>query len=117
MRGVDFVDVVCGLAWGDEGKGKVTSHLVFLNEYDYVCRWAGGSNAGHTIYVDGKKYKTHIVPAGVFHGVKSVIGPSCVLDVESFHQELEYLSAAVSRFCLISASIFWTLSRIKGSTV
>jgi adenylosuccinate synthase len=104
MSGVDYADVVCGLAWGDEGKGKVTSHLTFVNEYDYVCRWAGGSNAGHTIYVDGKKYKTHIVPAGVFSGVKSVIGPGCVLDVESFHQELEYLSAAGFDTSLVKVS-------------
>ncbi len=104
MSGVDYVDVVCGLAWGDEGKGKVTSHLVALNNYDYVCRWAGGSNAGHTIYVEGEKYKTHIVPAGVFHGVKSVIGPGCVLDVESFYKELEYLSEAGFDTSLVKVS-------------
>ena len=58
---IDFVDIVCGLTWGDEGKGKITSHLVSTESYDYVCRWAGGSNAGHTIYVNGKVFKTHIV--------------------------------------------------------
>ena len=51
------VDVVVGLAWGDEGKGKVTSHLTKTNDYDYVCRWAGGANAGHTVYVNDKEYK------------------------------------------------------------
>jgi len=104
MSGVDFVDVVCGLAWGDEGKGKVTSRLVDIEDYDYVCRWAGGSNAGHTIYVDGKKYKTHIVPAGIFHGVKSVIGPGCVLHVESFFKELEYLKDAGFDTSLVKVS-------------
>ena len=89
---IDFVDIVCGLTWGDEGKGKITSHLVSTESYDYVCRWAGGSNAGHTIYVNGNPFKTHIVPAGVFHGVKSVIGPGCVLHVEDFFKELKYLS-------------------------
>ena len=89
---IDFVDIVCGLTWGDEGKGKITSHLVSTESYDYVCRWAGGSNAGHTVYVDGKVFKTHIVPAGVFHGVKSVIGPGCVLNIEDFFKELKYLS-------------------------
>lgn len=89
---IDFVDIVCGLTWGDEGKGKITSHLVSTESYDYVCRWAGGSNAGHTIYVNGKVFKTHIVPAGVFHGVKSVIGPGCVLNIEDFFKELKYLS-------------------------
>ena len=101
---IDYVDVVCGLAWGDEGKGKVTSHLVSKNNYDYVCRWAGGSNAGHTIYVDGKKYKTHIVPAGIFHGIKSVIGPGCVLNLESFYKELEYLSTAGFDTSLVKVS-------------
>lgn len=89
---INFVDIVCGLTWGDEGKGKITSHLVSTESYDYVCRWAGGSNAGHTIYVDGKVFKTHIVPAGVFHGVKSVIGPGCVLNIEDFFKEIKYLS-------------------------
>ena len=104
MSGVDYVDIVCGLSWGDEGKGKVTSHLVSKNDYDYVCRWAGGSNAGHTIFVDGKKYKTHIVPAGVFHGIKSVIGPGCVLHVESFYKELNYLSDAGFDTSLVKVS-------------
>jgi len=101
---IDYADVVCGLAWGDEGKGKVTSYLVENGDYDYVCRWAGGSNAGHTIYVEGKKYKTHIVPAGVFHGIKSVIGPGCVLNVESFYQELDYLKAAGFDTTLVKVS-------------
>ena len=88
---IDFADVVCGLAWGDEGKGKITAHLAKSGQYDYVCRWAGGSNAGHTIYVNNTKYKTHIVPAGVFYGINSVIGPGCVLHEESFYAELHTL--------------------------
>lgn len=59
--------------------------------YDFVCRWAGGNNAGHTIYVDGVKYKTHLVPCGVFYDVKCVIGPDCVINIEAFQQELDYL--------------------------
>ena len=51
---VEYVDICVGLAWGDEGKGKIVSHLT--KNYDYVCRWNGGDNAGHTIYVDNKKY-------------------------------------------------------------
>ena len=58
--------IVFGLAWGDEGKGKVVSQLSASGQYDMVCRWAGGNNAGHTIYKDGKKYKTHLIPSGVF---------------------------------------------------
>lgn len=89
---IDYVDVICDLSWGDTGKGKVSAHLAMTREYDFVARWAGGNNAGHTVYVDGKKFKTHIVPSGVFHGIKSVIGPGCVVHKESFFSELKYLS-------------------------
>ncbi len=84
-------DIVVGLAWGDEGKGKITSYLARNNNYNYVCRWAGGPNAGHTVYIDGKKYKTHLIPSGVFHGIPSIIGPGCVLNPIKFKQELSYL--------------------------
>ena len=53
---------------GDEGKGKIVSFLARYGKYDLVCRWAGGNNAGHTIYLDGRKYKTHLIPSGVFLG-------------------------------------------------
>jgi adenylosuccinate synthase len=86
------VDIVADLSWGDTGKGKVSAHLASSGEYDFVARWAGGNNAGHTVYVDGKKYKTHIIPSGVFYGVKSVIGPGCVINEKSFYDELTYLS-------------------------
>ena len=85
------VDICCGLNWGDEAKGKVVAHLVKNFHYDYVCRWAGGNNAGHTIYVDGKKYKTHLIPSGIFYNVKSIIGPDCVVHPDSFMKELKYL--------------------------
>jgi len=89
---IEYADVVCGLAWGDEAKGKITSQLASSGEYDYVCRWAGGNNAGHTVYVDGQKYKTHLIPSGIFYGIKSVIGPGCVVNVKSFFEEIEYLN-------------------------
>ena len=84
-------DIVFGLAWGDEGKGKVTSYLAKSFNYDFVCRWAGGPNAGHTVYLDGNKYKTHLIPSGIFHGIPSVIGPGCVLNPTKFWQEIAYL--------------------------
>ncbi|MBM88272.1 MAG: hypothetical protein CMQ41_07815 [Gammaproteobacteria bacterium] len=84
-------DVVAGLAWGDEGKGKITSYLASSGKYNYVCRWAGGSNAGHTVYINENKYKTHVIPSGVFHGIPSIIGPSCVINKTSLYSELEYL--------------------------
>jgi adenylosuccinate synthase len=88
---IEKVDVVCGLAWGDEGKGKVTAYLARTREYDYVCRWAGGPNAGHTVYIDGKEYKTHLIPSGVFTGTKSIIGPACVLNLKKFYKEITYI--------------------------
>lgn len=90
---IDFVDIVCGLAWGDEAKGKITSHLASSGKYDYVCRWAGGNNAGHTVYINDKKLKTHLIPSGVFYGIKSIIGPGCVLNVNSFLNEISYLKS------------------------
>jgi adenylosuccinate synthase len=97
---INLADVVFGLAWGDESKGKIVAELSSRvkhngeSYYDFVARWAGGSNAGHTVYVNGDKYKTHIIPSGVFHGVKSVVGPGCVLHPESFMEEIEYLDAS-----------------------
>ena len=57
------VDVILGAQWGDEGKGKLVDML--SADYEICARVAGGSNAGHTIVVDGKKYKFHLVPSGV----------------------------------------------------
>ena len=86
---IEYVDICVGLSWGDEGKGKIVSQL--SKQYDFVCRWSGGNNAGHTIYVNGIKYATHLIPSGVFHGVPSIIGPGCVVHKESFFKEIEYL--------------------------
>ncbi len=88
---IESVDICCGLAWGDEAKGKVTAYLAKSGKYSYVCRWAGGNNAGHTVYIDGKKYKTHLIPSGVFYGIPSIIGPGCVINKEGFIDELTYL--------------------------
>ena len=88
---INNVDIVCDLSWGDTGKGKVSAHLAKSGDYDFVARWAGGNNAGHTVYVKENKFKTHLIPSGVFYGVKSVIGPACVLNEKSFYDELKYL--------------------------
>ena len=85
------VDICCGLAWGDEAKGKLVSYLSRTQDYDFVCRWAGGSNAGHTIYKEGKRYKTHLIPSGIFYGITSIIGPGCVINKEDFEKEISYL--------------------------
>jgi adenylosuccinate synthase len=86
---INYADIIVGLAWGDEGKGKISSAMA--KDYDMVCRWNGGPNAGHTVYLNDKKYKTHIIPSGVFHGKKSIIGPNCVLSIEKFLKEIEGL--------------------------
>lgn len=88
---VKYVDICCGLSWGDEGKGKIVSQLSKGREYDFVCRWSGGSNAGHTVYVDNKRYSTHLIPSGIFYGIQSIIGPGCVINYESFMEEVSYL--------------------------
>ena len=83
------VDIIFGLCWGDEGKGKISNAL--SKNYDYVCRWNGGPNAGHTVYLNDKKYKTHLIPSGIFHNKKSIIGPNCVINIDKFFDEIEYL--------------------------
>ena len=90
---INYIDIAFGLDWGDEGKGKVVAYLAKTNDYDFVCRWNGGPNAGHTVIKDGKKYKTHLIPSGIFYGKKSIIGPDCILNPTKFWQEIEYLKS------------------------
>jgi adenylosuccinate synthase len=89
-----IADIVVGLSYGDEGKGKVTHHLLKSGEYTHCLRFNGGCNAGHTIYHNGKKFVTHHIPAGVFFGVKSIIGSGCVVNLEQFYSEIEMLEQA-----------------------
>ena len=86
------VDVVLGLQYGDEGKGKIT-HRLAKNGYDAVVRFNGGGNAGHTIFHNGVKYVTHIIPCGVFYNTLSVIGNGCVVELNNFFKELDYLNS------------------------
>jgi adenylosuccinate synthase len=86
-------DIVIGLSYGDEGKGKVTHHLLKEGGYTHCLRFNGGCNAGHTIYHKGKKFVTHHIPAGVFFGVRSIIGPGCVVNLEQFKKEIVELEA------------------------
>ncbi len=89
-----ITDIVIGLQHGDEGKGKVTHHLLKNGEYTHCIRFNGGCNAGHTIYHKGQKFVTHHIPAGVFFGVKSIIGPGCVLNVSKLLKEMYELTEA-----------------------
>ena len=84
------VDVVLGAQWGDEGKGKLVD--IVAQEYDIVARVAGGSNAGHTIIVDGVKYKFHLVPSGILNQeATAVIGNGVVIHLPSLLKELDTL--------------------------
>ena len=101
---IKAVDVCCGLAWGDEAKGKIVSQLSKNGDYDFVCRWSGGNNAGHTVFVHGKKYKTHVIPSGIFFGIKSIIGPGCVVNIKAFEKEINYLKDSGFNTNLIKVS-------------
>lgn len=84
------IDVLLGLQWGDEGKGKVVD--VLTPRYDVVARFQGGPNAGHTLEFDGKKYVLRSIPSGIFqHGQTNVIGNGVVLDPVLFREEAEAL--------------------------
>lgn len=84
------VDVLLGLQWGDEGKGKVVD--VLTPRYDVVARFQGGPNAGHTLEFEGKKYVLRSIPSGIFqHGQTNVIGNGVVLDPILFKEEAEAL--------------------------
>jgi adenylosuccinate synthase len=85
------LDVIVDIQYGDCGKGKVSHHLVSKRGYTHVVRYNGGANAGHTIYHHGKKFVTHQVPAGVFFGIPSIIGPGCVVDPEGLVEEVTML--------------------------
>lgn len=81
-----MVDVILGLQWGDEGKGKIVDY--FAPGYDIVARFQGGPNAGHTLYVEGKKVVLHQIPSGIFHqGAENIIGGGVVLDPVILQQE------------------------------
>jgi len=83
-----MVDVILGLQWGDEGKGKIVDY--FAPHYDIIARFQGGPNAGHTLYVDGKKMVLHQIPSGIFHENKiNLIGNGVVLDAITLKRECE----------------------------
>ena len=81
-------DLIVGIQWGDEGKGKVVDLLA--QEYDIVCRYQGGHNAGHTIVVDGKKIALHLIPSGILNPqATNIIGNGVVVSPEALLKEME----------------------------
>jgi adenylosuccinate synthase len=84
-------DLVVGIQWGDEGKGKIVDRLA--KEYDFVCRSQGGHNAGHTIWVDGTRYALHLIPSGILNPKAiNIIGNGVVLSPSSIIKEMEQFS-------------------------
>ncbi len=84
------VDLLLGLQWGDEGKGKIVD--VLTKDYDIIARFQGGPNAGHTLEFDGIKHVLHTIPSGIFHdNALNVIGNGVVIDPVIFKKELENL--------------------------
>jgi adenylosuccinate synthase len=83
--------VIVGAQWGDEGKGKIVDLLA--QDSDFVCRYQGGPNAGHTIVVDGETFKIRQIPSGVLRGKTCVIGAGCVVDPEVFLAEVDELES------------------------
>jgi adenylosuccinate synthase len=87
-----MVDVILGLQWGDEGKGKIVDY--FARNYDVIARFQGGPNAGHTLYVNDKKIVLHQIPSGVFHqGATNLIGNGVVLDPVTLRREADSVAA------------------------
>lgn len=88
-----MIDVLLGLQWGDEGKGKIVD--VLAPQYDIVARFQGGPNAGHTIIIEGKKQVLHLIPSGIFHDdTLCIIGNGVVIDPVTLRKEVEALEAA-----------------------
>ena len=100
---MEKVDVVLGLQWGDEGKGKIVD--VLTPDYDVVARFQGGPNAGHSIHFGDKSFVLHTVPSGIFrHGTRNLIGNGVVIDpiilMEEIH-DIEKMGVDVkSKLCI-----------------
>lgn len=89
-------DVVVGIQWGDEGKGKIVDNLA--RDYDIVVRYQGGHNAGHTVVADGKKIGLHLVPSGILcDKVLNLIGNGVVLNAKAFLEEIAQFGEAKNR--------------------
>ncbi len=99
------VDVLLGLQWGDEGKGKIVDYLA--GKYDVVARFQGGPNAGHTLIIDGNKFVLHTIPSGIFMDKPAnLIGNGVVIDPSTLLKEIEMVEAAgvdVSKKLLVSS--------------
>ncbi len=87
--------VLIDLTLGDSGKGKIAYNESKTKNYDFCLKFNGGSNSGRTIYIEDKKYISHLFPTGIVSGIKSIIGCGCVLNEKKFFNELEELTKFV----------------------
>lgn len=106
---IEYADIIVDLQAGDTGKGKVAHTLAKTkDEYTHVVRYNGGGNAGHTVYHNGEKFVTHFIPVGVLYGIKSIIGPGCVVNVDKLFQEmleLEFAGVEVRKYLFIDKRV------------
>ena len=85
------VDLLLGLQWGDEGKGKIVD--VLTSNYNIIARFQGGPNAGHTLVFNGMKHVLHTIPSGIFHeDAVNLVGNGVVIDPVIFKNELDKLA-------------------------
>src|SRR5690625_6119084 len=86
------VDVILGLQWGDEGKGKIVDSMA--PDYDFICRFQGGPNAGHTLIFDNKKFVLHTIPSGIFRpNLTNITGTGDVIDHHTLAKEIKELES------------------------
>ena len=104
------VDVVIGLHYGDEGKGKIATYL--SKNADIALRCTGGNNAGHTIEINGNKIVFHLVPSGIMNGATAIIGNGTVLDLNVLISEIKELERLGVDTCLLYTSPEPTRPRI-----
>lgn len=98
---INKADLIIGLQWGDEGKGKIVDK--FAQKYDYICRFAGGHNAGHTIVINKKTYALHLMPSGILNPkAKNIIGNGVVFSPKDFIKEMEQFDKLENRLFISS---------------
>src|SRR5919106_6407216 len=86
------IQVIVGINWGDEGKGRMVDYLA--QDADVVVRYQGGNNAGHTIVNDHGTFKLHLIPSGIFNPrAMNILGPGMVINIEALTQEMQELQA------------------------
>src|SRR6056300_945584 len=113
--------ILVGTQWGDEGKGKIVAY--FSKQFDAVCRFQGGHNAGHTIYKGDEKFVLHLIPSGVFYDHTSCfIGQGVILSLDSLLEEIRQLEEKgidlsgklkISRYCSLLLPLHAKIDQLR----